>query len=75
MDLIGSRLSSVDVCSIGVLKHHVKGLLELDVTGAREAVRYYRRKTGEGLSFTAWLVKCISRAISEFSDAHALREG
>jgi pyruvate/2-oxoglutarate dehydrogenase complex dihydrolipoamide acyltransferase (E2) component len=84
MDLIGkykekpflkSRLSSVDVCDIGVLKHHVKGLIELDVTEAREAIRSYRRKNGEGLSFTAWLIKCISQAVSEFPDAHALRKG
>ena len=53
----------------------VASLVELDVTGARAAIRAYRNRTGKGLSFTAWVVSCVARAAAEHPRVHALRRG
>ena len=50
-------------------------LLEIDVTSAREAIREFRKRTGRGLSFTAWVVKCVARAAAEHPRVHAARRG
>lgn len=49
--------------------------MEVDVTDARAALRRSREGDGPGLSFTAWLMKCISTAAAEFPEACALRRG
>jgi len=33
-----SRLATIDILEVGRRKHHIAGLIELDVTGIREAV-------------------------------------
>ncbi len=53
----------------------VSSLLEVDVTAARKAIREYRNRTGEGLSFTAWVVSCVARAAAEHPHVHGLRLG
>lgn len=66
-----TRIAGLDVVELGRKKHHIKALLELDVTDTRAAIKEYKRKTGLKLSFTAWLIKIISAAIEEFQSAHA----
>jgi pyruvate/2-oxoglutarate dehydrogenase complex dihydrolipoamide acyltransferase (E2) component len=66
-----SRVSTIDVCELGLKKHHIKALLEIDVTNAREVFRKIKERDGKGLSFTAWLVKCISTAVGEYKEANA----
>jgi len=51
------------------------GLLEVDVTKARKILKKHESKTGEKLSFTAWIVKCVSQAISENKKVHAHQKG
>jgi hypothetical protein len=53
----------------------VTTLLEVDVTGARAAIRTLRARTGQGLSFTAWVVSCVARAAAEHPRVHAVRRG
>lgn len=50
-------------------------MLEVDVTAAREAIREFRRRTGQSLSFTAWIVSCVARAAAEHPRVHSLRRG
>jgi pyruvate/2-oxoglutarate dehydrogenase complex dihydrolipoamide acyltransferase (E2) component len=50
-------------------------LLEVDVTAARSAIREFRRRTGRGLSFTAWLVSCVAKAAAEHPRVHSVRRG
>lgn len=50
-------------------------LLEVDITMARESIRGFRRRTGRGLSFTAWVVSCVARAAAEHPRVHATRRG
>jgi pyruvate/2-oxoglutarate dehydrogenase complex dihydrolipoamide acyltransferase (E2) component len=66
-----SRVSTVDIGILGKKRHHMKALLEVDVTKARERIARISGKTGVSLSFTAWLVKCISLAVGEYPELHA----
>lgn len=70
-----SRLATFDAGYVGLRKHHMKALIELDVTRAREAIKNYRNITKEKVSFTAWMLKCISQAIGEYKPVHAIRKG
>lgn len=58
--------------------HHkpmIHGLLEVDVTEARETLRNYEARTGEVLSFTAFVIACLAKAVDENKAVHALRWG
>lgn len=70
-----SRQATFDAGYVGLRKHHIKALIELDVTHARELIKNYRNQKKEELSFTAWILKCISQAISENKSVHAIRKG
>ncbi|MFX0065204.1 MAG: 2-oxo acid dehydrogenase subunit E2 [Candidatus Hermodarchaeota archaeon] len=65
----------VETVEQGLRKHHMRGLLELDVTKAREYIKKHKKQTGETLSFTAWIIKCIGQAVCEYKEVHALRKG
>ena len=65
----------IDVVELGLSKHRILYMIELDVTQARAALRREKERTGESLSFTAWLARCIAQAISEHKQVHALRRG
>jgi pyruvate/2-oxoglutarate dehydrogenase complex dihydrolipoamide acyltransferase (E2) component len=56
-------------------KHMIHGLLEVDVTKAREFLRDHKAKTGEPLSFTAFITACLAKAIDENKSLHACRKG
>ncbi len=53
-----------DAGRMGSQRFLVHGLVEFDVTEAREFIRQHKAKTGESLSFTAFLVGCLAKAIS-----------
>lgn len=46
-------------------KPMIHGLLEVDVTEARQFLREHRAKTSESLSFTAFIIACMAHAIDE----------
>ncbi len=48
---------------IGREKHHVKALLEVDITDVRSKIKQNRR-SGKKRSFTAWLVKVIADCVA-----------
>lgn len=70
-----SRQATFDAGYIGLRKHHIKALIELDVTHTRQLIKNHRNQKKEKLSFTAWILKCISQAISENKSVHAIRKG
>jgi pyruvate/2-oxoglutarate dehydrogenase complex dihydrolipoamide acyltransferase (E2) component len=57
-----SRIATIDVCELGKHRHHVTGILEVDVTDSREKIKQYRKRAGN-ISFTAWLVKAIAHTV------------
>lgn len=50
----------------------MRGLLEIDVTQPRQIIREYKVQTGERLSFTAFLAKCIGQAVSQHKHVQAV---
>jgi pyruvate/2-oxoglutarate dehydrogenase complex dihydrolipoamide acyltransferase (E2) component len=58
-----SRQLTFDVGKVGLAKHHVRALLEVDVTDARRLIKQ-SRKAGRKVSFTAWLIKSIADCVA-----------
>lgn len=56
-------------------KHFMYGLLEVDVTVARQFIEDYKVKTGEVLSFTGYLTCCLARAVDENKAVQAYMKG
>jgi len=67
------RLLMVDGGRIGLQKHTVHGMVEFDITATREAIRQYRTDTGETLSFSAFILVCLGKAIEQNKRMHAYR--
>jgi pyruvate/2-oxoglutarate dehydrogenase complex dihydrolipoamide acyltransferase (E2) component len=63
----------VDGGRMGRQKHTVHGLVEFDVTQARQAIRQHKTRTGESLSFTAFILVCLGKAIALNPPMHAYR--
>jgi pyruvate/2-oxoglutarate dehydrogenase complex dihydrolipoamide acyltransferase (E2) component len=58
--------------------HHkpmIHGLLEVDVTKARAFLREHQATTGEALSFTAFIIACLGKAVEEHKAVQAFRQG
>lgn len=70
-----SRQFTIDVGRIGMRKHHIKALIEIDVTESRIKIENKRSEPGDRISFTSWILKCISQAVNEHKQVHALRKG
>ncbi len=56
-------------------KHMMHGLVEMDVTKAHQYMREYKERTGESLSFTAFITTCLAHAIDENKSVQAYRKG
>jgi pyruvate/2-oxoglutarate dehydrogenase complex dihydrolipoamide acyltransferase (E2) component len=54
-------------------KHTIRGLVEIDVTRARQLIREHKARTGEKLSFTAFLAVCVGHAVDMNKEVHAYR--
>jgi pyruvate/2-oxoglutarate dehydrogenase complex dihydrolipoamide acyltransferase (E2) component len=68
------RRFAFDAGYLGRRRHIVHGLIEVDVTDARELIRRHEEKTGEKLSLTAFIITCLSRAIEDHPHVHAYRD-
>ena len=68
-----TRIATNDVCSVGLQKHHVVALLEIDVTESREKIKQHKRNNNR-ISFTAWLIKVISVSVKDFDRVAAFLE-
>lgn len=56
-------------------KPMIHGLLEVDVTKAREMLEAHKAETGESLSFTAFIITCLAKAVEENTSVQAYRKG
>jgi len=68
-----NRLLMVDGGQMGLKKHTIHGLVEFDITQAREKIRQYRVQTGEPLSFSTFFLACLGKAIDQDKNMHAYR--
>ncbi len=69
-----TRQLMVDGGRLGRRRHTIHGLVEFDVTLARERMARHKAHTGERLSFTAFFVACLGRALDEDRRLHAYRD-
>lgn len=69
-----ARKVIVDAGRIGARRPLIHGLLELDVTVPRAFMRQHKARTGERLSFTGYIVKCLAQAIQADPSVQALRD-
>jgi hypothetical protein len=67
------RRLTLDTARLARGRHIVHGLIEVDVTRPREEMRAHEARTGEKLSFTAYVVKCLGQAIESNPHLHAYR--
>jgi pyruvate/2-oxoglutarate dehydrogenase complex dihydrolipoamide acyltransferase (E2) component len=63
----------VDGGRMGLRKHTIHGLVEFDVSHAREVIRQHKAQTGETLSFSAFILACLGKAIDTNKHLHAYR--
>ena len=63
----------VDGGQMGLKKHTIHGLVEFDITRAREKIRQYRVQTGEALSYSTFFLACLGKAIDQDKQMHAYR--
>ena len=68
-----TRQLMVDGGKLGLQKHTIHGLVEFDITQAREKIRQYRDRTGEALSFSTFFLTCLGKAIDQDKQMHAYR--
>ena len=69
-----SRIATFDIGATSQMKHHIKALIELDVTEARQMIAE-KKKQHQNISFNSWLIKCISKAIEECPEINGIRKG
>ena len=67
-----TRLIAIDWLDVGMRKHNVMGIVEIDVTLAREKLG---EMGAEAPGFTAWVVKCIATAAGERPEVHGIKKG
>ena len=75
IDLSAGRRMMVSMNSLYWRTHCMYGLLEVDVTVARQFIADYRARTGELLSFTGYLTFCLARAVDEDKSVQAYLKG
>ena len=68
------RRGTVDYMRTAGRRSNVHGLVEFDVTEARQRIRTVEEETGEQLSFTAFVVCCLARAIDDHPRINAYRD-
>ncbi|MBP6015662.1 MAG: 2-oxo acid dehydrogenase subunit E2 [Candidatus Promineofilum sp.] len=69
-----TRRLVVDAAHAGSRKHMIHGLVEFDVTEARRILREHKERTGESLSFTAFILHCVGAAVEQDKMVHACRD-
>jgi pyruvate/2-oxoglutarate dehydrogenase complex dihydrolipoamide acyltransferase (E2) component len=64
----------VDGLGLAAGKHNIHGLVQVDITEARDHIRQIQEATGERLSFTGFIIYCLARAVDEDKHVHAYRD-
>lgn len=69
-----SRRLIIDTGRMGRRQHTITALVEVDVTEVRRILRQHKERSGESLSFTAYIVTCLGKAIDQDKTIHARRD-
>ncbi|MBW1709151.1 MAG: 2-oxo acid dehydrogenase subunit E2 [Deltaproteobacteria bacterium] len=68
-----NRRLVVDAGFMAHRKHVIYALMEVDVTKPRQFFREHKVNSGESLSFTAFIITCLGRAVEMDRNMHAYR--
>jgi hypothetical protein len=69
------REASIDLLHAAHDKHMIHAFTEADVATPRQCIRNHKARTGERLSFTAFLVWCLAATLAENKAMNAYRLG
>lgn len=69
-----SRRATFDVGRIALKKHHIVGLLEIDITNAKARIKD-NKNNGENISFNSWFLKVVGNTVAENLQSHAIKYG
>lgn len=75
VDLPPARREVPNLLDLYWWSHSIYGLLEVDVTVARQFIARHEALTGEALSFTGYLVFCLAQAVDEDKSVQAYLKG
>lgn len=75
VDLTQGRRVWLNALDLPGPTHWMYGLLEVDVTVARQLIAEHKAYTGEALSFTGFLVHCLACAVDENKEVQAYLKG
>lgn len=75
VELSPARRVMVGLLDLPRPQHCMYGLLEVDVTCARQYIEDFKAQTGELLSFTGYLTFCLARAVDENKAVQAYLKG
>ena len=75
IDFPAARRDMPVINELNARKHSMYGLLEVDVTIAKQFIAEHKAQTGENLSFTGYLAFCLARAVDENKAVQAYRKG
>jgi pyruvate/2-oxoglutarate dehydrogenase complex dihydrolipoamide acyltransferase (E2) component len=75
VDLTPGRRVWLNTLDLSWTPHAIYGLLEVDVTAARQFIAEHKARTGESLSFTGYLTFCLARAVDEDKTVQAHLKG
>jgi len=75
VDLSPARRVMIHMLDLSGPTHSMYGLLEVDVTVARQFIEEHKARTGETLSFTAFLTLCLAHAVDEDKSVQAYLKG
>jgi pyruvate/2-oxoglutarate dehydrogenase complex dihydrolipoamide acyltransferase (E2) component len=59
---------------MGRRRNTIHALIEVDVTKVRYYINEQKKNTGEGLSFTAYIIYCLGRAVEAHPHVHAMKD-
>jgi pyruvate/2-oxoglutarate dehydrogenase complex dihydrolipoamide acyltransferase (E2) component len=75
VDLTSGRRVWLNILDLPRPTLSMYGLLEVDVTVARQFIAEHKARTGETLSFTGFLTYCLARAVDEDKAVQAYMKG
>lgn len=75
VDLSPGRRIWMNALDLSGPVHWMYGLLEVDVTLARQMIAEHKARTGEALSFTGFLIFCLARAVDENKEVQSYLKG
>jgi len=75
IDLPPGRRVMINMLDLAEPRHCMYGLLEVDVTIARQFIAEHKARTDEALSFTGFLTLCLARAVDEDKTVQAYLKG